>query len=39
MNWIVEYHDEYLAELQMEAESVQDEVFALAELLKMRGPS
>lgn len=38
MEWIVEYHEEYLAELQIESEAVQDAVFANAEMLKHSGP-
>jgi len=38
MAWAVEYHDEYWAELQAEPETVQDAVFAAAELLKHSGP-
>ncbi len=38
MDWIVEYHVDYDKELEAEQESVQDEVFALVELLKLRGP-
>lgn len=38
MGWTVEYHDEYFSELGAESQAVQDEVLALAELLKLRGP-
>jgi hypothetical protein len=38
MEWSVAYHPEFLSELLAESEAVQDEVFALAELLKLRGP-
>lgn len=38
MDWIVAYHPEFLHELLTESETVQDEIFALAELLKIRGP-
>jgi hypothetical protein len=38
MSWTVEYHDDYLGELEAESQAVQDEVLALAELLAFRGP-
>jgi hypothetical protein len=38
MEWIVAYHDEYFVELERESNLVQDEVFALAELHRIRGP-
>jgi hypothetical protein len=38
MDWIVEYHPDFLEEILAESDSVQDEIFALAELLKVRGP-
>ena len=38
MSWVVEYHEDYLAELGQEAEVVQDAVFAMAEFLKHSGP-
>jgi hypothetical protein len=38
MAWLVEYHEDYWAELQNESEAVQDAVFAIAEVLKQLGP-
>jgi hypothetical protein len=38
MEWMVVYHEEYLAELRAESEAVQDAVFAIAEMLKHSGP-
>jgi hypothetical protein len=38
MVWMVAYHDDYLAELLEETESVQDAVFAAAEMLQHSGP-
>lgn len=38
MEWMVLYHDDFYAELKAESEAVQDAVFALAEVLKLRGP-
>lgn len=38
MKWIVELHDDFEPEFDGMVESVQDEIFALGELLKMFGP-
>jgi hypothetical protein len=38
MEWDVQYHLEYLSELEAESEAVQDEVLALVGLLKRFGP-
>jgi hypothetical protein len=38
MGWDVEYDEEYLTELLAASESVQDAVFACAEMLKVLGP-
>jgi hypothetical protein len=38
MEWDVQYHLEYLSELEAELEAVQDEVLALVGLLKRFGP-
>lgn len=38
MDWIVDYHADYLRELRAEPDAIQSEVFALVELLKKFGP-
>jgi hypothetical protein len=38
MEWNVQYHVDYLNELEAEPEAVQDEVLSLVGLLKMFGP-
>ena len=38
MKWLVSYHEEYLAELIAEGEAVQNAVFSMVEVLKVRGP-
>ncbi len=38
MEWDVQYHADYLTELEAEPEAVQDEVLSLVGLLKMFGP-
>lgn len=39
MVWTVLYHDAFLPELAALSDAVQDEVFALAELLTVSGPT
>ena len=36
--WVVEYHEEYWAELSAESEAVEDAVFTGAEVLRHAGP-
>ena len=38
MPWVVSYHDDYLAELLVETEKVQEAVFSAAEMLQHSGP-
>ena len=38
MDWVVEYHEEYLAELRAEPEAVQVAVFAASGVLQRFGP-
>lgn len=39
MRWTVVYHDAFVSELEALSEAVQDELFAMAELLTITGPT